>query len=110
MDFFTSGYSDRPPQPGEPAPRPPDRVVHTVVSGPEPGYVATPVFVVAAALQILDDRRALQHAGGVFTAGALFYPVRAALITRLQRSGIDIGVVCANETTTGPCRRASCRP
>ena len=34
----------------------PDYEIVTKVQGPEPGYVATPMLVVAAAYQLLEDR------------------------------------------------------
>ena len=57
----------------------------TRVHGPEPGYVATPIFLSAAALTLLADRPKLPH-GGVFTAGVLFKD--SSYISRLKSLGI----------------------
>jgi short subunit dehydrogenase-like uncharacterized protein len=58
----------------------------TRILGPEPGYVATPIFLAAAALTLLADRPKLPS-GGVFTAGVLFKDT--SYISRLKSLGIQ---------------------
>lgn len=55
------------------------------MSGPEPGYKATPIFIVQAALLLLDPLSKLDKPG-VYTPGAL---LGADLyVKRLQAAGI----------------------
>jgi short subunit dehydrogenase-like uncharacterized protein len=67
----------------------PSLTVKVQVSGPEPGYVATPILVVQAALTLLEERAAVLGAnkGGVFTPGAAF--INTGLIQRLQAAGVS---------------------
>jgi hypothetical protein len=95
----------------------------TRVTGPEPGYVATPIIFVElgawvcllflrlclclfvnltytllsqrTARCLLEQRAALppQIQGGVFTPGAVFYSDPTRLIERLRAAGVDFAVV-----------------
>lgn len=59
------------------------------VAGPEPGYVATPIFLVQAAFSLLEERKAVEQRlgpGGAFTAGALLGGT--SYIDRLVKAGI----------------------
>jgi len=56
------------------------------VSGPEPGYVATPIFMVQSALVVLREAEKLPPGGGVYAPGAAF--AKTTLIERLTRRGI----------------------
>lgn len=60
------------------------------VSGPEPGYVATPIILVNAALALLASRDRL-GSGGVWTVGALLGDTD--VLERLQEHGIAFEVV-----------------
>jgi len=64
------------------------------VKGPEPGYVATPIIVVQAALEFLEQRgkiaSALGVSGGVFTPGAALLSHGDGLVQRLKVAGFDI--------------------
>jgi len=60
------------------------------VRGPEPGYVATPRFVLAAAFELLERRHA---AAGVLTPAAAFRGERSTLRRRLEMLGISFEVV-----------------
>lgn len=74
--FHGSGYSSS-TAPNAPQ-QPPDVHLLTQFTGPEPGYVATPVFAGAAALTLLDA--SVWHAGaltGVLTPAAAFQPLGA---------------------------------
>ncbi|CAG9467833.1 unnamed protein product [Pedinophyceae sp. YPF-701] len=63
------------------------------VRGPEPGYVATPIFVAEAALTLLEDRQSvLDCAGGhgVHTAGVALHGT--SYVRRLVDAGISFEV------------------
>jgi len=60
------------------------------VRGPEPGYVATPAFVLAAAFEVLEGRHA---AAGVLTPGAACRGANCTLIARLRALGVTFEVV-----------------
>lgn len=79
---IAKGYSQGAPQsPGEE----PDVEVITRISGPEPGYIACSIFIVQAALTLLEEREKLP-APGVHTPASLLG--RTSYISRLQRRGI----------------------
>lgn len=67
----------------------------TRVTGPEPGYVATPIIFVELARCLLEQRASLPPPlqGGVFTPGAVFYSEPTRLIERLRAAGVDFAVV-----------------
>lgn len=69
----------------------PDKNVHVCISGPEPGYVATPMIFVTLALLLLDERPKLPK-GGVLTPGAAFYDCHSA-VDRLREAGIKFEVL-----------------
>jgi len=63
----------------------------TEVSGPEPGYIATPIIFLDVAKCLLEERHRLPVSGGVFTPGAVFG--ESTLIERLKKSGISFRVL-----------------
>lgn len=69
----------------------PDYQVVTRVSGPEPGYIATPIFVVAAAMTLLLDHDVLPYAGQVLTPAAAFEGTRYR--QRLMARGIRFDIL-----------------
>ena len=69
----------------------PDKKISVCVSGPEPGYVATPIAMVQAALVVVKEREKLPEEGGVYSPGAAFY--RTSLIQRLQENGLKFEVL-----------------
>uniref|UniRef100_A0A7R9YR15 Saccharopine dehydrogenase NADP binding domain-containing protein n=1 Tax=Chlamydomonas euryale TaxID=1486919 RepID=A0A7R9YR15_9CHLO len=69
---------------------PPDREVVLRISGPDPGYAATSIYLAQAALTVLEDRGKLPGPG-VHTPGALLCDTGYA--ERLQARGIKIEVV-----------------
>jgi hypothetical protein len=73
---------------------PPDRRVHTVISGPEPGYVATPAIFVALAMS-LSDQRTLMPQGGVMTPAAAWVDV-PDIFDRLRAAGVGFRLVGLN--------------
>jgi len=70
MTFHASGFTKESAAAGEISGTPDVKVV-TRVSGPEPGYVATPIFVVAAALTCIEDHKKMGP-GGVKTPSMAF--------------------------------------
>jgi len=87
--FFAEGYSAAPADGGEYDGKP-DKKVTVKVSGPEPGYVATPIFVVAAAATILSDSGKMGD-GGVLTPSLAFKGT--GYRQRLTSRGIKFEVV-----------------
>ncbi|RDD47010.1 Saccharopine dehydrogenase-like oxidoreductase [Trichoplax sp. H2] len=69
----------------------PDTRFVTKVSGPEPGYVTTPICMVQAAIAILEERDLLPSTGGVFTPGAAFR--KTNIIKKLNDRGLKFSVI-----------------
>jgi len=86
--FQGAGFSENAAQSGS-LPTKPDGQIVTKVTGPEPGYVATPICIVQAALVILEDT--LPNSGGVLTPAAAF--TGTSLIDRLNEHGVKFSVV-----------------
>lgn len=85
MKFFAKGYSAG----VDPASSKPDINVSTVVSGPEPGYIATPIFLLTSALTILNEESDIPK--GVLTTATAFR--NTSLISQLKEQGIRFEVV-----------------
>ncbi|XP_026995612.2 saccharopine dehydrogenase a, tandem duplicate 1 [Tachysurus fulvidraco] len=85
--FFGEGYTEG----QDPSQGKPDSKIRTLVQGPEPGYVATPIAMVQAALTILTEPEALPKKGGVYTPGAAF--AKTSIIKRLDEHGIRFSVL-----------------
>lgn len=68
----------------------PDTEIVTRVSGPEIGYVTTPIVLLQCALVLLGQRSRLPK-GGVYTPGIIFGPTD--LQTRIQDRGISFDVI-----------------
>ncbi|XP_068656057.1 probable mitochondrial saccharopine dehydrogenase-like oxidoreductase At5g39410 [Aristolochia californica] len=68
----------------------PDTEIVTRVSGPEIGYITTPIILVQCALTLLDTRVNLPK-GGVYPPGIVFGPTD--LQERLQQNGISFDVI-----------------
>ncbi|NXX77637.1 SCPDL oxidoreductase, partial [Urocolius indicus] len=91
MTFFGEGYSEgQDPQHGKP-----NLKICTEVKGPEPGYVATPIAMVQAAVCLLEDAAALPKQGGVYSPGAAFS--KTNLIDRLNKQGVEFSVISKPE-------------
>ncbi|XP_077342269.1 saccharopine dehydrogenase-like oxidoreductase [Lithobates pipiens] len=91
MTFFGEGYSqDQDPQQGKP-----NIKICTQVSGPEAGYVATPIGMVQAGVTILKEPDSLPKRGGVYTPGAAFSKTK--FIDRLNKAGIHFNVISKTE-------------
>lgn len=72
----------------------PNKQIVTRVSGPEIGYVTTPIVLIQAALVMLDERRSLPK-GGILTPGAVFGGTD--YIQRLQKNGIIFDVISSKK-------------
>uniref|UniRef100_A0A8C7W6S9 Saccharopine dehydrogenase-like oxidoreductase n=1 Tax=Oncorhynchus mykiss TaxID=8022 RepID=A0A8C7W6S9_ONCMY len=82
LTFFGEGYAEGlDPSQGRPNAR-----ICTQIHGAEPGYVATPVAMVQAAITVLNEPQFLPIKGGVYSPGAAF--ARTTLIDRLNRHGL----------------------
>ncbi|NXC77285.1 SCPDL oxidoreductase, partial [Anhinga anhinga] len=91
MTFFGEGYSEgQDPQNGKPNVK-----ICTEVKGPEPGYVATPILMVQAAVSLLEDAACLPKQGGVYSPGAAFSKTK--LIDRLNKHGVEFSVISKPE-------------
>ncbi|NXT51030.1 SCPDL oxidoreductase, partial [Pluvianellus socialis] len=91
MTFFGEGYSEgQDPQNGKPNVK-----ICTEVKGPEPGYVATPIAMVQAAISLLEDAACLPKGGGVYSPGAAFSKTK--LIERLNKRGVEFSVISKPE-------------
>ncbi|XP_074674421.1 saccharopine dehydrogenase-like oxidoreductase isoform X1 [Strix aluco] len=91
MTFFGEGYSEgQDPQNGKPNVK-----ICTEVKGPEPGYVATPIAMVQAAVALLEDAACLPKQGGVYSPGAAFSKTK--LIDRLNKCGVEFSVISKPE-------------
>lgn len=64
------------------------------VAGPEPGYVATPIVLVEAALEVANNRAAICEAigaaGGVVTPGQLLLLHGDSYVERLHAAGVTV--------------------
>ncbi|KAF9351061.1 hypothetical protein BGX34_000839 [Mortierella sp. NVP85] len=91
--FFAEGFSkelrDQHPDPEALRQVKPDVSIVTSVSGPEPGYVATPKIVVQACYTLLLEKDKVPS--GVLTPAVAFSKTR--LIDRLQEQGIVFSTV-----------------
>lgn len=80
------GWDEKLAEPSDTYSKDPEKELVVRVSGPEPGYVATPIFMVQAALVLLCETDKLPAKGGVFPPGAAF--AKTSLIERLIKRGI----------------------
>lgn len=88
MVNFACGYSTGTPVSPDQVP---DMTVRTRVAGPEPGYVACSIFVVAAASMLLENRDRLGVETGVHTPAFLLHNVD--YVNRLRSRGIEIEIL-----------------
>lgn len=72
----------------------PNKEIVTRISGPEIGYVTTPICLVQAALIVLDQRNSLPK-GGVLTPGTVFGITD--LQERIEKNGIQFDVISTRE-------------
>uniref|UniRef100_A0ACD5UKS5 Uncharacterized protein n=1 Tax=Avena sativa TaxID=4498 RepID=A0ACD5UKS5_AVESA len=74
----------------------PDKEIVTRVSGPEIGYVTTPIVLVQCALIVLGQRVNLPE-GGVYTPGIVFGPTD--LQKRLEENGLSFDLISTRTIT-----------
>ncbi|KAM4693879.1 saccharopine dehydrogenase-like oxidoreductase [Discoglossus pictus] len=91
MTFFGQGYSEG----QDPTKGKPNVKICTQVSGPEAGYVSTPIAMVQAGVTILKEPGSLPKRGGVYTPGAAFSKTK--IIERLNRGGLHFNVISKPE-------------
>jgi short subunit dehydrogenase-like uncharacterized protein len=89
MINFAQGYSQGGPSSG--SQDPPDMKLTTRVAGPEPGYIACSIFVVAAAVTLVEEREKLGVAPGVHTPAFLFQ--NTSYVDKLKARGIVFEVL-----------------
>jgi len=75
----------------------PDMEVITRITGPEMGYVTTPIILIQCALILLSQRNNLPK-GGVYTPGIVFGPTD--LQERLQQNGISFDVISKSKLSS----------
>ncbi|GAA0138482.1 hypothetical protein LIER_42609 [Lithospermum erythrorhizon] len=75
----------------------PDMKIVTRVTGPEIGYLTTPIVLVQCALILLSQRENLPK-GGVFPPGIIFGPTD--LQERMQQNGISFDVISRNPSSS----------
>ncbi|XP_072032001.1 saccharopine dehydrogenase-like oxidoreductase [Amphiura filiformis] len=90
-NFYSEGFSDKDKTK-------PDVRMATQVTGPEPGYIATPIAIVQAALVVLNEPDKLPQGGGVFSPGAIFN--KTSLVDRLNQHGIKFTITSAAQPIT----------
>jgi len=90
MTFVAEGWKDRVAQDEQHATKP-DQKMTAKVSGPECGYVATPICMVQCALSILKEAEKMPGSGGVYSPGAAF--AETTLIQRLNQRGVKFEVL-----------------
>lgn len=88
MTFVGHGYSDESRLLQQKSK--PDMEIVTRISGPEVGYVTTPITLVQCALILIDQRHNLPK-GGVLPPGIVFGPTE--LQERLEKNGISFEVL-----------------
>jgi len=74
----------------------PDKEIVTRVSGPEIGYITTPIVLVQCALVLLGQRANLPK-GGVYTPGTVFGPTD--LQKRLEENGLSFDLISTRTLT-----------
>ncbi|XP_037100942.1 saccharopine dehydrogenase-like oxidoreductase [Syngnathus acus] len=93
MTFFGEGYSEG----TDPSQGPPNAKICTEIMGAEPGYVATVIAMVQAAVTVLKEKYSLPRRGGVYTPGSAFH--KTSLIDRLHNHGFKFSVRHYEEAT-----------
>uniref|UniRef100_A0A673HY69 Saccharopine dehydrogenase-like oxidoreductase n=1 Tax=Sinocyclocheilus rhinocerous TaxID=307959 RepID=A0A673HY69_9TELE len=86
LRFMGEGYTNG----QDPSQGKPNATISTEITGPEPGYIATPITMVQAAITLLNEPHCLPNKGGVYTPGSAF--ARTTLIDRLNKHGIQFSL------------------
>ncbi|XP_076046939.1 saccharopine dehydrogenase-like oxidoreductase isoform X2 [Oratosquilla oratoria] len=69
---------------------PPDQSIIVKVSGPDPGYGATSIMLVASAMTILREKSVCARKGGVMTPGVAFWDT--GIVKRLEDRGMTFEI------------------
>ncbi|ELU12886.1 hypothetical protein CAPTEDRAFT_155386 [Capitella teleta] len=86
MTMVSRGFETKLSNPVEKHEKEPTKKMITTVTGPEPGYITTPICMVQAAYTLLKKDHKIPPGGGVLTPGAAF--AETDLIERLQAKNI----------------------
>lgn len=70
---------------------PPDQKIVTRVSGPEAGYVATPICLIQCGVVLMKEKDKLPTEGGVYTTASAFR--HTTLIDRLQKHNVKFEIL-----------------
>ncbi|XP_014667904.1 PREDICTED: saccharopine dehydrogenase-like oxidoreductase isoform X2 [Priapulus caudatus] len=84
--FVGEGYETKIADPDQQHDDKPSKMIETRVCGPEPGYVTTPICLVAAAMTVLKEAEKMPLDGGVLTPGGAFR--KTSLRDRLTEAGM----------------------
>ncbi len=85
MSFFGCGWTDRLTNVNEEYLTRPNQTIEAIVTGPEPGYIATSKIVVSCAVVLLKEQNKIPVKGGVLTPAIAF--ASTSLIERLRNCG-----------------------
>ncbi|KAL3872866.1 hypothetical protein ACJMK2_036051 [Sinanodonta woodiana] len=91
INLFGEGYSKKLEDPDEPHEEAPDKRIVVKVSGPDAGYIATPICMVQCALTLLREKDKLPSGGGVYTTCAAFQDT--SLTERLTKHNVKFELV-----------------
>jgi len=69
----------------------PDKMIKTIVSGPELAYRTTPTCLIQCAVTLLKSRDKIPYKGGVLTTGSIFF--NTDLTDRLTKHGVKFVMV-----------------
>ncbi|CAG5121242.1 unnamed protein product [Candidula unifasciata] len=94
MTFVGYGY-DKPES--ERSGTKPNKTVITKVTGPEPGYVTTPICMTQVGVTLLKEQDKIPHKGGVVTAGAALW--NTSIIDRLEKHNIHFSTVSVTDSS-----------
>ena len=84
--FVAKGYGKNDDMSAEPSIE-----MMTMVQGPEPGYVTTPICVVGCAAMLLNHQESIPF--GVLTPGSAFNNVLDSLLDRFAQRGLHFSIV-----------------
>lgn len=89
--FLASGYSQKLDDPEAQHDEAPDHKMVVKISGPEMGYVTTPICMVQAAVVLIKEKSRLPRDGGVYTPASAFGDT--SLVERLDKHNVKFQVM-----------------
>jgi hypothetical protein len=98
MHFIGKGWTEKLKEPTDQYEDPPNKTLHTKVSGANLGYGITCIAILLAAKTILSDEKSKMPGngeGGVYPPGAAF--AKTNLISELNKNGLRFEVVSGKE-------------